>query len=386
MTVTANETLTDVTAVSLTFDTARLGKALDRLSKVKASARSHPILRAVLLTGNADGTTLSAFDMETSLTFRVGNEPAHLCVAVDAAKLRDVVKRLGKRKITSATITVDGPHIRVAHGKGEVSLLTLPVEDYPAIPVVRPDFTLTMLTDTLAGTVKRVAVAACRDATLPAFTGIRMECVDGDVTLAATDRYRLTHALVQGVGDGTWNSVIPRAALVHILSCVDEDSVTVTASCDGNGQPEWIGITAGDLTATMRVIDGEFPRYRSLIPSGFQAEVRVPNRDAREAVSAVAAAAERNAPVVLSWDKTAGDTLTVSSHEGDEMSATERVSAGFTDSDMTIGCNPTYLDDALSVLGDRVRISAVRKDKPMVLRTVGDDTFTYLLMPVRLEA
>lgn len=382
MTVTTT-TATPTKLGTATIDTARLRKALDRIAKVKAHRHAPPVLHGVLLAGDDDGLTLTAFDLETSLTIRVSDEPSTLRALVDLGTLRDVAKRLAQRKLPTVDLALDGSKLRVSHAKGEVDMLTLPIEDYPQLPVVRADDRLTV-GDRFIEDVTRVAVAAGRDDTLPALTGILVECDRGNVTLAATDRYRLAVAELGGVADGTWK------ALLDVLATVDDDAFTINVQYDDRdktgGTVSWVALNAGDVFATFRLIDGEFPRFRALIPSDFTAEVRAINKDMREAVASVAAVAERNTPIRLSFDKADGAELTFEAGTGDEVQAVERVATGFIDSDSTIAFNPSYFDDGLSVLGDRVRLSIVASNKPALLRTVADDSFTYLIMPVRIGA
>ncbi len=205
-------------------------------------------------------------------------------------------------------------------GSSRFTLLTLPVEDYPALPEM-PTRSGTVPADVFAHAVAQVAVAAGRDDTLPILTGIRVE-IDGDtVTMAATDRYRLA------IREFTWKPEQPGStatALVPAKTLADaakalsgEVELALSSGASGEGI---VGLASGGRRTTSRLLEGDFPKYRSLLPSESSSYATVATAPFLEAVRRVALVAERNTPVRLSFS--AGELL-LEAGSGDEAQASE---------------------------------------------------------------
>ncbi len=243
-----------------------------------------------------------------------------------------------------------------------------------------------------ASAVAQVAVAAGRDDTLPVLTGIRLEIEGDTLTLAATDRYRLA------VREIPWNPESPGAeavALVPARTLADTakslgggDTVSLALASGAVGEG-LLGIEGSGRRTTTRLLDGEFPKYRSLLPSESLSVATVDTGAFVEAVKRVSLVAERNTPVRLSF--TAGE-LQLDAGTGDDAQATETVEAELTGDPITIAFNPQFLLDGLGAIDAPTAVlSFTTSTKPAVLtgRSSGDDTvgagYRYLLMPVRLS-
>jgi DNA polymerase-3 subunit beta len=273
--------------------------------------------------------------------------------------------------------------------------LTLPVEDYPALPDM-PEVAGTISGPDFAAAVASVAVAAGRDDTLPVLTGIRME-IEGDrLTLAATDRYRLA------VRELVWHPDSPTTAAVALIQAksladtaralADSEQIHLALATGGAGE----GIIGFEgavddrrRRATTRLLDGEFPKYRSLLPTESAATATVEEAVLAEAVKRMALVAERNTPVRMTFSD--GEVL-LEAGTGDEAQATELVACQFDGEPLTIAFNPTFLLDGLAALGAPfAEFSFTASTKPAVLAgrsdadSAADDTYRYLLMPVRLS-
>ena len=158
--------------------------------------------------------------------------------------------------------------------------------------------------DSFAAAVAQVAIAAGRDDTLPVLTGVRLE-IDGEkITMAATDRYRLA------VRDLAWTpeqsglsaiALVPARTLADTAkSLVGADKVTV-ALASGSGAEGLVGFEGAGRRTTSRLLDGEFPKYRSLLPDESPIRATVETAALIESVRRVALVAERNTPIRLSF-------------------------------------------------------------------------------------
>ena len=353
-----------------------------------------PVLAGLLLEAGPDGLSLSGFDYEVSARVSIAAdvlEPGR--ALVNGRLLAEISRSLPARPVE---ISTEGPKVQLVCGSARFSLLTLPVEDYPTLPEM-PSVTGTLSSALFAAAVAQVAIAAGRDDTLPVLTGIRIE-IDGDtVTLAATDRYRLA------VREFTWRpeqtgldaiALVPARTLADTaksLATVDSVAIALANGASGEGL---MGFDGGGRRTTTRLLEGEFPKYRALLPSEALTVADVDTSALVEAVKRVALVAERNTPVRLSF--TAGE-LQLDAGSGDEAQATESLACALDGEAISIAFNPQFLLDGLGAVDAAVsRLSFTTSTKPAVLTggASGDSTagvggaggaYRYLLMPVRLS-
>jgi len=346
------------------------------------------VLAGMLLEADENGLALSGFDYEISARAEISADIAeHGRVLVSGRLLADICKSLPAKPID---LSVDGTKVLVTCGSARFTLLTLPVEDYPALPDM-PTRSGTVAADVLAHAVAQVAVAAGRDDTLPILTGIRVE-VEGDtVTLAATDRYRLA------VREFGWKPETPGASLQALVpaktladaakSMTGEVELSLSAGTGGAGM---IGLSANGRRTTSRLLEGEFPKYRSLLPSESTSFATVETAVFLDAVRRVSLVAERNTPVRLNF---APGELVLEAGSGEEASATEAIEAQLDGPEIAIAFNPTYLVDGLNALdSSHARLAFTTSTKPAVITGGSADgeagsgaDYRHLLMPVRLS-
>lgn len=344
-----------------------------------------PVLAGLLLDVGPDSITVSGFDYEVSATV---TSPAEIVergrVLVSGRLLADITRSLPAQPVELAT---DGSRVILTCGSTRFQLPTLPVEDYPTLPEL-PATSGTIGADVFASGVSSVAVAAGRDDTLPVLTGVRVE-IDGDrLTLAATDRYRLA------VREMTWQpgaagmsaiALVPARTLHETARALTTSAQVTIALATGGAGEGMVGFAGGDRRSTTRLLDGEFPKYRALLPSEHSAVAEVDTALLAEAVKRVSLVAQRNTPITLAF--TAGE-VRLEAGAADDARAAESVAATLDGDDITIAFNPTFLLDGLGAIdSDVARLSFTAATKPAVITGKpgeGGDDYRYLIMPVRL--
>jgi DNA polymerase-3 subunit beta len=363
-----------------------LADAVAWAARTLPSRPSMPMLAGLLVEAAPGGLTLSSFDYEVSGRVAVPadvEEPG--TVLVSGRLLADIARALPAAPVT---LSSEGSRVEVTCGRSSFTLPTLPVEDYPALPDM-PGSSGTVPGATLATAVAQVAVAAGRDDTLPTLTGIRVEIADSAITLAATDRYRLA------VRELTWspqNPGLDTAALVPARTLADTakslahcDVVQLALASSGAGDG-LMGFEGDGRRTTTRLLDGEFPKYRALLPSESASVASVDTASLVEAVKRVALVAERNTPVRLTFS---GGQVELRAGAGDEAQATESLECEIDGDAIEIAFNPQYLLDGLGALDDATtQLSFTTATRPAVLTGAGAEspsTYRYLLMPVRLS-
>ncbi len=363
-----------------------------------------PVLAGILVEADAGGTLrLSCFDYEVSARTEVPAEVTEPGRALVSGRLlADIARSLPGRPVD---VVQDGAKLAVTCGASRFSLLTMPVEEYPALPSM-PAAVGTVAGDALSDAVSRVAVAASRDETLPILTGVRLEIEGDTLTLLATDRYRLA------MRELPWQSAAPGASAVALLrartlsdvakSLGTGDVTLALATGEAGGSPGgaagssarrgsasgMAGFEAGGRRSTSQLVDGDYPKVRALFPAEAPVTAVVPTPALLEAVRRVALVAERNTPVRLSFS--AGQVV-LEAGQGEDAQASEAIDAALEGDDITIAFNPQYLLDGLSAVGAPfVRLSFTQPTKPAVLTGQAeadaehDTSYRYLLMPVRL--
>jgi DNA polymerase-3 subunit beta len=372
--------------VEITVDRDLLADAVCWTARALPARPVSPVLACMRLDAGS-GLTLSAFDYEVSARATLPVTDAGEGTALVSGRLlAEIVRSLPTRPAELAT---DGARMTLRCGTAMFTLLLLPDGDYPSLPDM-PPLAGTAGSDTFAAAAGQVAVAAGKDGTLPALTGVRIE-IDGDrLTLVATDRYRLA------IRELRWNPVQPGMAttiLVPARVLLDATRAATTAAevsislatPETGGSDGLAGFEAAGRRTTVRLLGGEFPRYRALVPSEFSGVAEVPVEPFAEAVKRVALVAERNTPIRLTF-RDGGIQLEAGT--GDEAQATESLEAGFTGEDgFQIAFNPHYLLDGLGAISsDMARIAVTDPAKPAVItgKAEGDPEYRYLLMPIRL--
>jgi DNA polymerase III subunit beta len=287
-------------------------------------------------------------------------------------------------------IALDGARLTISCASARFTLPTMPVEDYPRLPDM-PAVAGTVDGATFANAVSQAAVAAGRDDTLPMLTGVRLEIVGPKLTLAATDRYRLAVRELEWKpnSDLDVQVLVPARALADAAKSLGASSeLTIALSNAGQSGEGIIGFSATGHEATTRLLDAQFPPYRTLLPTDWASSAEVSVSAFSEAVKRVALLADRGTPVRLEF---ADGGVALSAGGENEGRAEEALEVAFEGEPITTAFNPGFLIDGLAAVGaGTARLLFTSSNKPVVIRPVSgggvasEVDYTYLIMPVRL--
>lgn len=361
------------------------------------TARSLPVrppmqvLLGLLLETDERGLTVSGFDYEVSSQITVAvtsAEPGR--VLVPGRLLADIVRSLPAQPVD---LRLEGTRVVLTCGAARFTLPTMTVEDYPALPSM-PTVAGSLESDVFGAAVAQVALAAGRDDTLPVLTGVRIEIEGEQLTLAATDRYRLAVRTLPWrpeQPDMSVTALVPARTLADTAKALTNGPEVLLALSTGGAGEGMIGFEGGGRRTTSRLLEGEFPKYRSLLPNESSAIAEVSTAPLAEAVKRVALVAARNAPVRLSFS---AEGVVLEAGGQDDAQASERLECGWEGEQMSIAFNPQYLLDGLGAVdSDTTTLSFTGPTRPAVLtgkrHSAGEPTsmadYRYLLMPVRLS-
>ena len=355
---------------------------------------SVPVLAGLLIETNetGDGLVLSTFDYETSARATV---PASVQdegkALVSGRLLADICRSLPGKPVHMA---IEGAKVVLTCGQAKFTLQTMPVDEYPSLPAM-PETTGSVSSEAFSQAVAQAVTAAGRDDMLPVLTGVRIEIAGENISLLATDRFRLSLRELgwnPGTTDAEANALVPARVLAETaksFTAGSEVRIALSGSGSGEGIIGFQGeVAGGSRRTTTRLLDGEFPRVRTLFPTEHKTTARVSRTELIDAVKRVSLVAERNTAVQLMFDD---NGLTLDAGHGDEAVATERIEAQVKGDPITTGFNPQFLLDGLTAIEEPVvELAFTLPAKPAVITGVPDldgekvADFQYLLMPRRL--
>ncbi|TDW94900.1 DNA polymerase III beta subunit [Kribbella pratensis] len=366
-----------------------LAEAVGWVARGLPSRPSVPILAGMVVEAADGQVTLSGFDYESSGQVSVPAEVADEGrVLVSGRLLSDICRSMPR---DSVDLSGEAARVQVSSGSARFVLHTLPLDEYPALPEM-PAVSGVVDGDVFAHAVAQVVSAAGRDDTLPVFTGIRLELRGSAISLLATDRYRLalrTFPWEPADAGVEANVLVPAKLLLNVAKAMSGHDLTLALGSTRTGDG-LIGFEGGGRRATSRLIDGEFPKVRGLIPAAnaITSTITVETAALIEVVKRVALVAERSSPVRVTF---ADGTATLDAGNGEEAQASESVEVTLTGEPVVAGFNAGYLLDGLTSLGAPIaHFAFTQPTKPANLTGLHspDDAPTsdsaYILMPMRL--
>jgi len=364
--------------VKFRCDRDALSEALQIVQRGVSSRPGIPALTGVLMEAASGGKlTLTTTDLEVSARLSVDVQVTEEgTVLVPARLLADMVKSLSDAPVD---FDADQGQARISCAAYEGSLRLLPAEDFPSLQ--GPAGTKVVVeASRFAEAVSQVARAASRDEARPVLTGVLVEVNREGVTLVATDSYRLAVRELTATAEGEAKAIVPERAM---------SEAGRAASAEEKGEVELfldasqMSFRVGALALTSRLIEGEFPNYRQLLPEAYESRLSVGRQLLIDAVRRVGLLARDTTPVRMEFNALG---VRLSSSSPDLGQAVEAVEAKYEGEDVTAAFNPTYLADGLAAaVGDSVRLEVRDGLKPGIVKGEGEE-FTYLVMPVRLPA
>ncbi len=368
--------------MKLTTKREDLVSKLSIVSRAVSNRAATQALSGILLIADTgDGVTLRATDLEMGLQTKLeAGVEGEGSVLLPGRLLAEVSRSLGDATVEIETRESERD-VEIRCGGSSFHLRTLLSEDFPTFPVEEGD-PLKIPAEALASTVEVVARAASRDDMRPVLTGVLVTASGGEMTMVATDSYRLAVKRTELAGDigGELEANIPARALRELGRILASEGVEEVTVALLRNQAVF---TAGSVTLSTRLIEGQFPNFRQLLPESYEHDVRLPRAEFLDVARRVSQLAQRNAPLRLSF---APGELTVAAETPDVGDAEETMPASFEGEPLEIGFNPEFLKEGIeSVEGDELILRLISPLRPGLLQPVDNDDFRYLVMPIRLN-
>jgi DNA polymerase-3 subunit beta len=345
------------------------------------------VLQGVRLEVVGDELRLAGSDLDLTIqvTAPVAGQEDGVCV-IPARLAADIVRALEPGAVQ---IETDDDEARIASGRSQFAVRVLPADEFPRLPVQSGD-AVTLASADFAEALRQVVRAASSDDARPVLTGVLMAAEDPGLRLVATDSYRLAVRDLPGASvlrEGQ-KVLIPSRALTELQRLAGSapekgDDKAAAAEVTLRLGEHDATFEVGNVRLTTRLIEGEFPNYRQLIPASYPNRLIVGREallDALRRVRLLVRDQTTPARIALKAD---GIQLTVVSSEIGQ--ATEDVDAKYEGAEMTVAFNPGYLIDGVeAITGDEVLLETLDALKPATLRSTEGGEYLYLLMPVRV--
>jgi DNA polymerase-3 subunit beta len=370
--------------------TIEQNKLVDVVNWVSRSLSTRPIQTALLgIVIDAEGSkvALSGSDLETASRATTDAEIATPGkVLVPGKLLADISRSLPNKPVT---IQLDGTRVLVNAGSAKFTLPVLPINEYPNLPEM-PEALGVIDADLFNEAVAQVAIAAGKDDSLPSLTGVHVEVNGENITMAATDRYRLA------VRELTFSPARPNTeavALIRARTLHDAAKTLVTtknvniALAPAASNDRLAGFQSETKSTTTRLLDGTFPPYRHLLPQESLTTTVIEVAPFLDAVRRVALVTDKTIPLKLTFT---GNSVTLEAGGGDEAQANEVFEINKTGEDLSIAFNPNYLLDGLHAINApfaQISFNTASKAAIIMGKKNADapatDNFKYLLMPTK---
>jgi DNA polymerase III subunit beta len=368
--------------MKLTLSSSELLNQLQTVTRVASTRSAVQALSGVMISAEEGAAELRATDMEIALRVPLLAEVLRPGTTVLPARLLlDVVRALPTDQVSLELRSAE-QDVELISGPATFHLRTLRSEDFPTLPEPTPETRITLPLQAFVQTVTRVARSASRDETRPVLTGILMSISGQELRMVATDSYRLSvkETTLEGSLEGSLEANVPARALQELARIAQQTTTDALAVSVGQNQ---VVFELGEIVLSSRLIDGQFPNYRQLLPESVEHELRLASAELSDVVRRISLLALKNAPLRLSFSEGA---LNISAQTPDVGEASESVPVPFHGEPFEIGFNPEFLRDGLeSVESDELILKLISPLRPGLIESPDAGDFVYLIMPIRLN-
>jgi DNA polymerase III subunit beta len=364
-----------------TIERATLLKSLGHVQSVVERRNTIPILSNVLIEARDDGSIrLMATDLDLQVDESV---PANVtqagAITISAHTFFDIVRKLPEG--SQVELAAAEGKMQVVAGRSRFNLSTLPRDDFPVIAEGELPTRFELPAATLRQIIEKTRFAISSEETRYYLMGIFFHIIDDQLRAAATDGHRLARITVgkPDGADGMPDVIVPRKCVQELYRLLEELEGTVEISLS----PTKIRFGLGSAILTSKLIDGTFPDYNRVIPTGNDKLLKLDPKSFSAGVDRVSTiASEKTRAVKISVDR---DKVTLSVTSPENGVATEELAADYGSDGIEIGFNAKYLLDILGEIdGDTVEVHLADAAAPTLLRENDKSNALYVLMPMRV--
>ena len=359
-------------------------KAINSVVKAVASKTTMPILEGILIQTNDKEIKLTTYDLELGIEYVINcevNEQGS-CV-VNATMFSEIIRKLPDSEIH---ITLNSNNLLEIECEGALyKLTTMNPDEFPELPKIEVENSIELEQGVLKGMIRKTIFAVSTEENRPIFTGCLFEVENNKLNLVAVDGFRLAlRSMYLQTKSNNFSAVIPGKTLNEVNKILSDSFENVK-----------IGIAKNQALFEMdnckivtRILDGEFLNYKSVIPSNWETRIRVNKSNLQnsfERISLISASSiekEKKYPVKVSID--IGKLIISCTNQTGE--AKEELYVSTEGKNIEAGFNPKYFLDSLKAIDDEeVFVEFGTSISPCLVKSVENNDYVYMILPIRLK-
>jgi len=353
-----------------------LNRALSSVARVANSRGTLPILANVLIKTSHNRLSISATNLDIAITHYIGAKVKDEgSITVPARLMQDFVSSLPEGVIE---LDLQETKLHVTTDQYQSVVNGIVADDFPVMPAITSGKTWSTKASGFKKALGQVVFAASNDETRPVLTGVLLQTLEGKLYMAATDSYRLAEKQL-GANKQDVNLLVPASAMQDLLRVMGEDDQEIQVTHDD----QQILFKLGDIELVTRLVDGQYPDYRKLIPEKFTTQTTLKRADLANVTKVSSLFARESAgSVTIDLDEKAKQLSirSVASQLGENTATAPAKVSG----NGSVTVNSRYLLDALGALGgEDVMFGFNGKLEPTMLSDPQAPDYRHIVMPLK---
>ena len=354
-------------------------KGINTVSKALNTKTSIPALSNILIKTEANNIKVTASDLHVTISAKIGAEiEKEGSTSVPGKLLTSFISQLSAEKIKCH---LDGENFKVQTDKVKSSFATISAEEFPGVEILHEGNLLKIKSADLAKALQHIQFVPAISDSRPVLTGIFIKIAQNKLILAATDGFRMVeYVLSVKSGDLETSCIIPAKSFTDIAKafCAEEEEIDVYI----NKEKNVLGLKIKDMEAQLRMIDGDYPNYRAIIPAQFGSKAVLDKDSLGTGIKLASIFSKDYDNMVKISQSTVG--VEIKSQPTESGSNSSMVDGVFTGTDLDIAFNAKYMIDLVNnASGEKIVIESNESLKPVAFKVEGNENFIYIVMPMR---
>lgn len=357
-----------------------LADALIKVSRAIPAKKTVPILEGILISASGSTLTITATDLELGIEKRINAD-----VKIDGEVVvpgKEIVDFI--RTLTSEQIELDSSEdgiIKIRYQDSEFSLKTMPADEFPPLREIGEEVSFSIVQKEFKDLISKTKICASIDDSRPILKGCLLEVEENKITGVTLDGYRLAvceKALERN--NGRKEVVVPVKTLEEISKLLEDDEYIVTVFLQDN----YLMVDLEHTKIVSRLLDGEFTKYKKIIPSEFSSVVTINKNQLALALDRASLVSRGDKSNMVKFDIKEKSLIIESKSESSNIK--ENVTVSLNGKDIEIAFNARYFIECMKVISDDyVKLSFSTSINPCLIRPAEGEEYTYLILPVKLN-
>lgn len=354
-----------------------LAKHINIAQKGISSRTTLQILDGILIEAQKDRIKLTATDLEISIETFVQAEVQHEgSIVVNSKIFGEIIKKLPDAWIN---IEVNNNNINIKCENSEFNIIGNPGEDYPDLPLVIEEKSFVLPKDLFKNAIRQTVFATTQDETRPSLTGVLLEIENNVISFVSLDGYRLALRKIPTKSDVSLKIIIPGRSLNELNKILDDREEDINISY-AQGQ---VVFNIGDTIVYTRLLDGQFFNYKDIMRKDHKTNVIVNKREFQNGLERASLLAKEEKANLVRLNVLDEQVIIRSNSEiGDVF---EQIASTQNGENLNIAFNSRYILEGIKIMdAEEIQLNFMGSLNPCIITGVDDDSYTYLVLPVRL--